>query len=279
MELIEAVFNDLHTNYETKSNIKYYKTIAEQIINYIESLIYKKDVSNIIDLCCGTGILTKKLSAAYPKAEIIGLDISGQMLGVARQKTIENVRWIQYDVNDFGKLDLKTNIITCSYGIQWLKKDIIYDISNSLSDGGVFICSLPGYTLGNIEMNRRSVEYTGNMLFKVILDLSKRRPIEKDYPKKIIKDWSKRVEGNDIIDIASNCGLKMELHTTSCFLTEFESVQDMVYSIISRGTFGNVLSSASEDYMHDLSSAVEHFVVKYNNMIEENVTEYILFSK
>lgn len=276
---MEAIFNDLHRNYETESNTKYYNTIADQIMHYIGIHASNKKIESIVDICCGTGILTQKLSKVYPDTAMTGLDISEKMLFIARQKNIKNVKWMQYDVNDFDKLHLQTNMITCSYGMQWLKKEIIYDIARALRAGGLFICSLPGYTVGNIELDRKSIECTGNMLFKAILDLSKRRPAERDYPKRIIKNWSTRTESEDIIDIALNCGLKKELHTVLRFSTEFDSVQDMVYSIISRGTFGNVLSNASEDYIYDLSKIMEHLVAKYNNMMEENITEYIVFSK
>ena len=35
----------------------------------------------ILDLCCGTGLLTEMLHRAYPSAEIHGLDIAPGMCG------------------------------------------------------------------------------------------------------------------------------------------------------------------------------------------------------
>ena len=40
----------------------------------------------LLDLCCGTGLSTAALLAAYPSAEIVGLDASVGMLDLARQK-------------------------------------------------------------------------------------------------------------------------------------------------------------------------------------------------
>ena len=40
----------------------------------------------LLDLCCGTGLSTAALMAAYPRADIIGLDASAGMLKVARAK-------------------------------------------------------------------------------------------------------------------------------------------------------------------------------------------------
>jgi ubiquinone/menaquinone biosynthesis C-methylase UbiE len=40
----------------------------------------------LLDLCCGTGLSTEALLAAYPRADVTGLDASAGMLGCARAK-------------------------------------------------------------------------------------------------------------------------------------------------------------------------------------------------
>ena len=40
----------------------------------------------ILDLCCGTGDFTKIISKFYPRAKIIGLDFSEEMLKLAKRK-------------------------------------------------------------------------------------------------------------------------------------------------------------------------------------------------
>ncbi len=279
MNYIEAIFDDLHTAYETDSNKQYYNTIADQIIKFARDYTKNQRIENIIDICCGTGILTNKLSNAYPDAVITGLDISDKMLSIAREKKIPQGKFFLYDANDLEYIHLKADIIACNYGMQWLKKETVYAIANSLKEGGIFICSLPGYTLGKVDLERKNVEYTGNMLFKAILKVSKRCQGEMNYPKKIINNWGSRMESNDIIECALNVGLKVEKHTFFSFLTEFKSVPDMVFSIIARGTFGNILAEASEEYITELLNAMDRLVSVYDNKIEENISEYIMFSK
>lgn len=41
----------------------------------------------VLDLCCGTGLSTEALAAAYPKSSIVGLDASAGMLDLARVKS------------------------------------------------------------------------------------------------------------------------------------------------------------------------------------------------
>jgi ubiquinone/menaquinone biosynthesis C-methylase UbiE len=44
--------------------------------------------SRVLDLCCGTGLSTRALTAAIPDAEIVALDASAGMLAVARRKQL-----------------------------------------------------------------------------------------------------------------------------------------------------------------------------------------------
>ncbi len=57
----------------------------------------------LLDLCCGTGLSTAALLAAYPNAEIVGLDASAGMLELARAKPAfahAGVRFVLGDAMD-----------------------------------------------------------------------------------------------------------------------------------------------------------------------------------
>ncbi|MEM7417257.1 MAG: class I SAM-dependent methyltransferase [Gemmatimonadota bacterium] len=57
--------------------------------------------ARILDLCCGTGISTAGVRAAYPDARITGLDASAGMLEEARGKAdLSDVEWIHGDAMD-----------------------------------------------------------------------------------------------------------------------------------------------------------------------------------
>ena len=57
--------------------------------------------SRILDLCCGTGLSTAALAQTYPKATLVGLDASPEMLEAARKKRhLRRVEWVQGDAMD-----------------------------------------------------------------------------------------------------------------------------------------------------------------------------------
>lgn len=57
--------------------------------------------ARVLDLCCGTGASTAALRRAYPRAELTGLDASGEMLRIAREKPgLGAVRWLEGDAMD-----------------------------------------------------------------------------------------------------------------------------------------------------------------------------------
>ena len=69
----------------------------------------------IIDLGCGTGSTTIMLKQAFPNAEVIGLDLSPQMLVMAEYKTQQqrlNIQWLhglaEATTFDDGEFDLVT---------------------------------------------------------------------------------------------------------------------------------------------------------------------------
>lgn len=127
-------------------------------------LYYNADVKNILELGCGSGIMSEKLlEFGY---EVVGIDISDQMLDIAKeklQKFGENIILIQQDINEIDfeiyEIDMilavndvfnymedensLTNLINFSY--EHLKKDgiLFFDISTeykmkNILDGRIF---------------------------------------------------------------------------------------------------------------------------------------------
>jgi ubiquinone/menaquinone biosynthesis C-methylase UbiE len=72
-----------------------YDTLVQRNPGYVEHLQLSAERLELadggrglrlLDLCCGTGLSTGALAAAYPYADIVGLDASSGMLDVARAK-------------------------------------------------------------------------------------------------------------------------------------------------------------------------------------------------
>lgn len=98
----------------------------------------------ILDAGCGTGMSTAALVSAFGDSEIIGVDLSEEMLAKAR-KNISQAIFIRRDcsqpLSDLGKFDL----IFSNAFIQWLpdQKEFMEDLFRMLSEGGVFAAQIP----------------------------------------------------------------------------------------------------------------------------------------
>lgn len=108
--------------------------------------IDKENCNRIIDIGCGSGMSTFALRNKYPKAEIIGVDLSKNMLEKA-QELLPNVKFIQRDcsesLEDLGKFD----IVFSNAFLQWLpdQKAFIKNSTMLLDGNSVIAIQIPGY--------------------------------------------------------------------------------------------------------------------------------------
>ena len=72
--------------------------------------------SSILDLACGTGILTRKLARMFPKSKILGIDISKNYLSIAEKNSLpfSNVSFLLCDAENLD-FDKKFDCICSSY--------------------------------------------------------------------------------------------------------------------------------------------------------------------
>ena len=108
----------------------------------------------LLDLCCGTGLSTAALLAAYPSAEIVGLDASAGMLDLARKKPAlahAGTKFVLGDAMDpraavaeaFGvaSAELQLDGILMAYGIRNMPDaDVCLDNVLALLAPGAPIC-------------------------------------------------------------------------------------------------------------------------------------------
>lgn len=97
--------------------------------------------SSIIDIGCGTGILTREL--AKIGHTIIGLDPAAEMLALARQRPCDNVAWINGDATVLPEGDADLAIMT-SHVAQFLLDDVswqetLQSTHDALRSGGHLI--------------------------------------------------------------------------------------------------------------------------------------------
>ncbi|MDU3828433.1 MAG: class I SAM-dependent methyltransferase, partial [Peptostreptococcus sp.] len=120
----------------------------EAWVEHIEKLIAISgaNVKNILELACGTGNIT--LPLARKEYDIAGLDISEEMLDVAREKSeLENIPLVllQQDMTqlDFDLYDLDCILCACD-GINYITdledvKNLFGKVYELLKKEGIFI--------------------------------------------------------------------------------------------------------------------------------------------
>ena len=110
------------------------------LVNRIGSKQFKR----IMDVGCGTGMSTAALAENWGSSEIIGVDLSEEMLQKARE-SLTNVTFVQRDcsksISDMGVFDL----IFSNAFLQWLpnQEEFISNSFDMLGEGGVFAAQIP----------------------------------------------------------------------------------------------------------------------------------------
>ncbi len=84
--------------------------------------------NSVLDLACGTGILTFKIAEKFPDAKITGVDITKGYLEMAKSK-IKPHHKISFSLDDAEKLNLDTKFdcITSSYLPKYCTPDILIE--------------------------------------------------------------------------------------------------------------------------------------------------------
>lgn len=110
------------------------------LVNRIEDGGFKR----ILDVGCGSGMSTLPLKKKFHDSEIVGVDLSENMLEKAR-KLISDVNWIRKDcstkLDDLGTFDL----VFSNAFLQWLEnqEEFIKNTKELLNDNGVFAIQIP----------------------------------------------------------------------------------------------------------------------------------------
>lgn len=83
---------------------------------YWKKEIIKKIVhaNSVLDLACGTGILTRMIGHKLPQSRVVGLDISKEYLDIATHKSLYNTSFVLQDAEKM-EFDEKFDCICSSY--------------------------------------------------------------------------------------------------------------------------------------------------------------------
>jgi len=123
-----------------------YSAVQDRSALYLSNQIKTDKTRSILDIGCGTGTYTKILSEKFPKAQITAVDISKDMLSIARGKLRgRKVRFITLD-GERLRLNKTFDLITSNACFQWLENldKTLQKYRKYLSEKGIITFSIFG---------------------------------------------------------------------------------------------------------------------------------------
>lgn len=166
---------------------------------FIESLSSIK-ANSIMDIACGTGVLTNLLANNFPKARIVGTDISEDMLALARKQSQNtNVAFKLLDAHMLKEVE-KFDLITCQYGYMFFEDYTVFlrRAKASLKPHGKLVFS----TWDSLEKNNFFYEICSKIsqLTQTEFLSALSVPFECNRPEEIV---------NDVLQCFNNCTYKI----------------------------------------------------------------------
>jgi SAM-dependent methyltransferase len=112
---------------------------------------------HVLELACGTGIVTRRLRDWLPSdARLVASDLNGAMIEQARTKfrSDEHVEWQEADATNLPFADQSFDIAVCQFGVMFFsdKPAAFREAHRVLAPGGEFLFSVWG-TLENNELS------------------------------------------------------------------------------------------------------------------------------
>ena len=137
---------------------------ADRLVNGISPCHPK----TVLDIGCGTGLLTKKLANQYPAAIVDAIDVSSNMINELASQKITNVNTSCSDFNQ-QTLSKQYDMIVSNAAIHWMDVDLtLKQMANYLSPNGTCYVAIFGsktsfelsYCLEKINRNHNLIAKT-----------------------------------------------------------------------------------------------------------------------
>lgn len=97
------------------------------IDDYVEKIVSLSDIKTVLDLGCGTGVVTRRLRAALPRdVTVIGSDISAKLLEKARQIPSEGIRWEHGTEGTLDYEDASVDVLVLHTVMSHLKAPVLF---------------------------------------------------------------------------------------------------------------------------------------------------------
>ena len=114
---------------------------------YLVSLLKKYGVDDglVLDMGCGTGAMTRYLDAHH--YDMTGIDISEEMLSIAREKSSPDILYLLQDMREFELYGTMRAVVSICDSMNYILEEdelcqVFSLVNNYLDPGGIFIFDL-----------------------------------------------------------------------------------------------------------------------------------------
>ena len=138
-EKIKKMFDEISSYYDKMNNFisfGLHNIVKKQAIKMLKIV----PRSMVLDVCCGTGDFTKIINKIYPRAKVIGIDSSVEMIKIAKNKNPKG-SFLTGDCTDLGFAQGEFEAVTASFGLRNIenRQKALQEIHRVLKSGGKFL--------------------------------------------------------------------------------------------------------------------------------------------
>ncbi|BCM89785.1 demethylmenaquinone methyltransferase [Abditibacteriota bacterium] len=113
---VRAMFDDIAPTYDLLNGLLSANQDALWRYRAAKRLCVRKG-ERVLDLCCGTGDLTREIARQAPGSEVMGADFSSQMLDIARRKDASH-QYMEADALALPFGDGEFNAVSVAFGVR-----------------------------------------------------------------------------------------------------------------------------------------------------------------
>ena len=134
----------MENTWDSETYLKFEKERTQPAIDLVRR-VEGRTVSSALDVGCGPGNSSAVIKSGFPKAEIVGIDFSADMVKRAK-KDYTDITFEQWDADDFTeKTGKKFDLIFSNACLQWLPDQFktIKNLYKLLNENGVMAIQIP----------------------------------------------------------------------------------------------------------------------------------------
>ena len=170
-EKIKNFYSDLHFpgRYDS-DDLEFYKREG------VDINIYLKEINNVVtnnievlDIGCGTGLISNTFANLYPKSKFTGVDFSNSMdyaRTMSKENNIKNIKWIKEDFLKV-KLGKKYDVVICCGVLHHIPQyqEALDKLKSLIKPGGTLLIAVYN-PMGKILKHIKKINYNSSTLFE-----------------------------------------------------------------------------------------------------------------